>query len=927
MSKSLRLAVLLTGTSLLGLLACQARTIAEHDEAGACTRCHGGEQNQTGAPPRALSADGIPGAHAAHVEAGALAGALACSECHLDPREDASAHGNGKVDVVLGALAQTGGANPTYDRATGSCSSVYCHGGASGATAPRWSATDGAAAACGACHGTPGNPLPATHPALAPATATDLRGCSICHPATIGADGKILAAGGKHVNGAPDVRPEANHPDGWTSPTQHGAAAAKDVRACLACHAAKGEPHVTNVVCATCHDAVARGSDWTVTCNTCHGDATDPSGAPPADLSGNTATTARGVGAHRTHVAGSAIAPGFDCSFCHPKPATVLDPSHLDGQVELTGYTGTDEAWLAALKSSAFDSSSLSCGTSYCHGAFRNGNAANAPVWTRVGEGQADCGTCHGIPPAPPHPVTSDLTTCATCHEASIDASGVLIPPSSGGAHLDGVIEAGGHDETWMDPSSPGFHALAANSGLASCKRCHGQDLSGGPTQIACAQCHDGVARPAWNSCTMCHGSATNGTGAPPRATWGNDSPSDATNVRIGAHAKHTTASAIAPAFGCEVCHVKPQGALDPGHVDGGAAEVTFGGLATDGGTTPATWNRETATCTTYCHGSTMPPGGSNVAPTWTRVGQGQAACGTCHGLPPGAPHPAVSSDLTGCISCHGETVDGAGKVLPPSAGGLHMNGKVDGGHSLGWMDPSSNDFHALAANRGIESCKSCHGANLEGQGSAAGCASCHDGQSRPAWDSCTMCHGGTDNTSGAPPRATWGNRSVSGVANVRVGVHTTHVTGTANSPAIACSACHGPKPTSALTPGHISGGGLASVTFTGVAAQGTTPTWNRQTATCASTYCHAAGGSNQTPVWTKTGLTYGCASCHGKPPADSYHSNTHFGIDCSACHQGYTIGSANPATHVNGVKDVKNAATGAPWTAGWTDCGPCHSY
>ena len=34
----------------------------------------------------------------------------------------------------------------------------------------------------------------------------------------------------------------------------------------------------------------------------------------------------------------------------------------------------------------------------------------------------------------------------------------------------------------------------------------------------------------------MCHGGVATASGAPPKATWGNGTPSDGTNVRIGAH-------------------------------------------------------------------------------------------------------------------------------------------------------------------------------------------------------------------------------------------------------------------------------------------------------------------------------------------------------------------------------------------------------
>ncbi len=916
----------LLGASLITLLACQARTIEESKsaETAQCTRCHGGEQNQTGAPPRMIGSDpSRAGAHSAHVEAGALAGALACSECHLDPRTDQSQHGNGKVDVSFGALARAGGASPAYDRSSGTCSNVYCHGGTA-TTSPVWTALDGAAVACGACHGTPGNPVPATHPSLAPGAATDITSCAACHGETVGSDGKIRVETGKHVNGQVDVRPEAKHPQGWASPSLHGAAAAQDVRACLACHAVKGEPHVTGVVCASCHDAFAGGKDWTVTCNTCHGDATDPSGAPPQDLAGNTATTALGVGAHRQHVRGSALAPAFDCSFCHPKPGTVLDATHLDGQVELTGYTGADGVWKTSAKDPGFAPASASCATAYCHGAFQNGNATNAPVWTRVGEGQADCGTCHGVPPPAPHPVVpADLAGCNACHPQTISATGALISPSSGGKHLDGAIEfSGGHEASWMDTTSSNFHANTAVRSLSSCKVCHGQNLDGSTGfGGSCGRCHDRPGQPWATNCTMCHGGTDNATGAPPKATWGRQ----ADPVRTGAHTAHVTQGANGAVFDCSVCHVTPADALTPGHIDGETATVRFAGVAVPTGVTP-TFDRATAGCaSTYCHGATL-SGGSKTSPVWTSTGTGQADCGTCHGVPPPADvHPPVSSNLAGCNPCHPDTVSASGAIVPRSAGGKHIDGTIQAasGHDADWMNTSSPKFHAYSANQGLASCQWCHGADLSGGSTGVSCASCHDGVNRPAWNSCVMCHGDKATGVAAPPRATWGNNVQSGTTNVRIGAHATHVKGTANSAPIDCAVCH-PKPADALTPGHVDAA-TATVTFTGVATQGVTGTsWNRTTATCASTYCHGAnGGSNPTPIWTKVGQGQAtCGSCHGDPPNDGgldrhvFHVNV-LSIGCGACH------ATTSTQHVNGRRDVV-LYTGTVINTGWTSQSSC---
>jgi len=546
-----------------------------------------------------------------------------------------------------------------------------------------------------------------------------------------------------------------------------------------------------------------------------------------------------------------------------------------------------------------------------CH--YPMGAAAHPVAWNSPAP--LACTNCHDTSTlAPAHPaVTASATRadCQGCHAM--------------GSHMGGTVALVNHGAAWMDRASAGFHAYSANQGLSSCQGCHGPDLSGGVTGFSCAQCHDstGPSGPvSWRTnCVMCHGGTDSSTGAPPRATWGQA----ADPVRVGAHSKHLAASAIAPTFGCNTCHAVPADALTPGHVDGGTAEVVFGGIAGEGST--PTWTRSTATCSSvYCHGSTL-KGGTNTSPSWTG-GAAQAACGTCHGLPPPSPHPAVSSSLAGCSACHPQTMDAGGNIIAPSAGGKHLDGVVEasGGHGASWMDRTSAGFHAYSANASLASCQGCHGAALDGVGGSAttSCASCHGA----TWKTnCTMCHGGTANLTGAPPKATWGQ----GGDPLRVGSHTKHVTAGAIAGAFDCAVCH-LKPANALSPGHVDGS-TATVTWGGISASsGANPGWDRTTGTCASTYCHGGyastytytrwdygcdcletvtfpyTGGNGTPNWTGAPMT--CASCHGNPPRNAnWHSGSHGGGNsCDLCHPDVNAaGTAitNPALHLNGVVDV----------------------
>ena len=883
-----------------------------------CTRCHGGGDNGTGAPPvdlagRTDASLRSVGAHSAHVTVGALAGAIDCGECHVKPTSPDTHQQPGGSKLRWGLLATDQGATtPTFDGTR--CSNTYCHGAtlnAGGSNhAPVWTGGKGEAA-CGTCHATP--------PPFPHVSTSDLTHCTVCHPETMDANGEIIPAskGGKHVDGTIQA---AGHDVSWmdtTSPNFHAYAADADLASCTRCHGAQLDGGTANVACTKCH--VQGGTANPFGCTMCHGGTDNTTGAPPAATWGHAGDPTRGggtldpvrVGAHTAHVTASPISPAFDCNVCHVKPTNALSPGHVDGNPTVTfaGLALTQGA------TPTWNLSAATCSSTYCHGAFDGGNRAT-PVWTG-GSSQGSCGTCHGTPPPAPHP-TAALTDCVGCHPDTMNADGTVIPPAQGGKHLDGIVEAQGHPASWMNQADPGFHAYSADANIAACQGCHGAQLDGGSAKLPCASCHNGTTANAYN-CTGCHGGGDNQTGAPPRGIWGAQTDPGA----IGAHTAHVTASAISPAFDCNVCHVKPADALSPGHVDGNPT-VTFAGIPLTQGANP-TWNASAATCSsTYCHGAFT--GGNHATPVWTG-GSSQGACGTCHDTPPPAPHPAAA--LTACSGCHAQTMNADGTLIPPAQGGKHLDGIVEatGGHNADWMNQSSPGFHAFSAEANIQSCTQCHGADL------ASCSSCHNntggGVGAHDFATCTACHGGTENQTGAPPAAIWGqagdpNRGGGTLDPIRVGAHTTHVAGSTFAPPFDCDVCH-VKPTGILSAGHIDGP-TATLTFNGLATNGgASPSWTRSTATCASTYCHGAtlsGGTATTtpPVWTGSNPS-GCGWCHGFPPPTPHPSATP--TQCTNCHPETVDGSGNlipppplgTGKHLDGIIE---AVGGHP--AGWTD-------
>jgi predicted CxxxxCH...CXXCH cytochrome family protein len=667
-----------------------------------CNGCHGSAGSN--APPRdvagntARTARGV-GSHQPHLVTGSTWHRdVACTDCHLVPAAlDSPGHldATPAAELVWSLLSSTSGVTPSWN---GSTCTTACHGASMGGAAPSWAPGGAAQAACGTCHGLP---PPSPHPAGGTA-------CSVCH-STMAADGGFRSPQ-RHIDGVLDVS-----------------------SACDACHGSGGES------------------------------------APPQDLRGNTATTAAGVGAHRSHLkAATGWHRNVLCSDCHAVPATITAPGHLDTPLPA-------EVLFSAVANAGGVTSSYTgttCAT-WCHGSVLGGRTVATPGWTQVDAGQAACGACHGLPPPAPHPSIGS-TQCGVCHPNAAglsfsdparhidgvvdlnqacnschgsptsnapprDLAGNTSPSARGvGAHqahltagstwhrdlpctdchvVPAHVEDPGHidvppaDLTWgpvaragnVFPSFDGGTCVTAchgasfgmaqptwtgvGSGQAACGKCHGlPPPAPHPSNPSCERCHpnagpgntftlpqqhvDGVVQLA-TACNGCHGSATNP--APPTSTTGATSTADRT---VGAHQAHLAASSWHAPVPCGECHVVPSTWSDPGHIGPSPAQVTFGPLARTGGAAPA-WTG--ATCTnSYCHGAAFPDGGgSNVAPAWTVVNGSQAACGTCHGLPPGGDHPASAL----CGSCHAAVVGLDGGFVDAS---LHIDGLVQAGSACG---------------------------------------------------------------------------------------------------------------------------------------------------------------------------------------------------------------------------------------------------
>jgi predicted CxxxxCH...CXXCH cytochrome family protein len=393
---------------------------------------------------------------------------------------------------------------------------------------------------------------------------------------------------------------------------------------CQRCHGADFAGGTSSVSCLSCH------TEGPTACSTCHGDLAQEG--------------ARGSHAH--HLGGGPLGKTFACAECHVVPKTYKDVGHLflaDGSVDPPPAEVTLGALAALTPAGAkragvpsYDPATSTCSNVYCHGAaFADAAATNVqPAWNKPGAAQADCGTCHGLPP---NHLNGDR--CAACHPAVVDRDRKIIAPD---LHLDGQVE------------------------LAS-------------PALKCAGCHGGATSPA-----------------PPPDLTGETAPSapgvgaHAAHLQARAHLRGPVA--------CTECHKVPDEVSSPGHLGGHRAgddvlpaevfpgDPTVGVLASTDGAHP-TWRRDTSTCAgVYCHGGGAKLAGDTApgverAPVWTAAGG--LACGSaCHGLPPAfAPH-LPTMTRTDCASCHPRTVDPAGNIIVSGPLGgetsAHMNGALD---------------------------------------------------------------------------------------------------------------------------------------------------------------------------------------------------------------------------------------------------------
>jgi hypothetical protein len=264
------------------------------------------------------------------------------------------------------------------------------------------------------------------------------------------------------------------HQPAWTDQAAagfHGNAlvnAPSQFASCIRCHAANFTGGSSRVSCmgSKCHIDATGTPKSPQACNTCHGDFHAPanditSWAPPRGVSGETAESSPGVGAHQDHLLAIEGRP-VKCQECHTVPTAMTDPGHIVPNASHATVVFNDT--LARLVSGSFtpqpvyDPVTHTCNSTYCHGAWQlkksSTSSANqgfytdsmmvgnsyAPVWNG-GSAQDACGSCHDLPPKGHVNFNWTAKQCGLCHVGIVDANGDIADKTK---HMNGLIDVYG---------------------------------------------------------------------------------------------------------------------------------------------------------------------------------------------------------------------------------------------------------------------------------------------------------------------------------------------------------------------------------------------------------------------------------------------------------------------------------------------------
>ena len=573
--------------------------------------------------------------------------------------------------------------------------------------------------------------------------------------------------------------PSTSHPTTWNevgNANFHGAKVlTSGLESCTSCHGDDYTGGDADVSCYKCHESYPHSSAWMDT------NSDDYHGAFVLENNGDLDACSRCHG--MDFMGGNTKVSCFTCHATYPHLSTWAD-------AESPQYHGN------YLKTQNW--SMASC--IKCHGPdFKGGESGNS------------CYTCHTT-----FPHTENWTSGETDgHGAYLIANSDSINACTechGDDFMGGTSEVScytchqsyPHLPNWNNASSGQFHGVFvknADWNMESCQTCHGDDFTGGTSNVSCFTCHESfphtqdnwyakeghgawVIEKGWDtqSCAECHGSDfTGGTSEtscytchatfPHKSDWMNMSSS-------GSHGNFVK-SRNWSATSCQSCH---------------GSDLTGG-----------TSNVSCYTChTNYPHMDDWAEGeGSNSHGTWVANNNWDIeSCQDCHGTD----YLGGTSQVS-CYTCHA--------TYP---------------HNDNWTTASSAQSHNKYLKTvywSMESCKDCHGDDYHGGTSQSSCYTCHTGEQGP--ETCNTCHGSEVNF--APPKALDDSTDPS---TIGVGAHQLHL-----EIFTACRLCH-PRIDNFDDAAHLDGSLPAEVNEN--------LQWNRETSTCGNAYCH--GDENKEYKW-----------------------------------------------------------------------------
>lgn len=587
--------------------------------------------------------------------------------------------------------------------------------------------------------------------------------CQTCHGSNY--------TGGQSGSSCFKCHDQFPHTGRWNRGNYHGPEAHNlGYDYCRKCHKADNTGGQTGFACYKCHDQFPHFAAWT------------DSVAKPADFHGNyiladrqDSTASLCAKCHGTdYTGGTSDKSCFKCHDQYPHPANWMNPASHGTFTKNNGSPRYDYCRKCHGDETANGGNTgircYSCHDQFPHKpGFETGDGHGRYLLTNgLGKIYSDCADCHGV----------DLkggttgVSCYTCHSN--------FP----------------HENNWADSSnqaSPAFHgsyllAKERPAAYGECRTCHAANNSGGPTGYSCFQCHNNFPHPdEWGStghgsyvmsnggdaslgfCRKCHGDDLRGGSSqiscyqchqsfPHPATWADTTSGDF-------HGRYLFAQNLPQGYNdCRVCHK----ADSSGGITGYSCYQCHSDFPH-----PAGWSgngspnlhkakiKESYYDLGYCkkcHGSdyrtNLPPTSDRNCYSCHTQQAGPEACNTCHGSQRNAAPPIDLAGQSGrnlpTVGSHQEHLNGRSvsdgidcnecHALPASySDSVHIDGATPGVADIVFGEVAQmNGVHPTYDHQtGTCSATYCHGNFPGGNGPQD-----VSWNSQPPEDLCNWCHG-----------------------------------------------------------------------------------------------------------------------------------------------------------------------------------------